>query len=82
MMKIVTNQKGLYAMRWGIWPFRMYFDLRHPGFWWSKSSRFYPDCFAEKDKVQYWFGILNPKVAVVILDINDKQMVKDGMDKR
>lgn len=29
-VKIVINEKGLYAIRKGIWPFYKYFDLRHP----------------------------------------------------
>lgn len=61
-MKIVTNEKGLYAIRWGIWPFYLYFDLKTPNFWWSKYNRFYMDCWGEKEKVKHWFGILNPKV--------------------
>jgi len=73
-MKIVTDQRGLYAIRWGIWPFYQYFDLVNPGFWWSRSDRFYVDCFSQKERAEAWYAILNPKVAVVILESNDKQV--------
>ena len=66
-MKIVTDGNDLYAIRWGIWPFYHYFDLETPGYWWTKSSRFYPCCFASKDKAEAWFGILNPKISAIIL---------------
>lgn len=70
-MKIVTNGHGLYAIRWGIWPFYSFFDLKTPGFWWSKGNTYYIHCWEKKEKVEHWFGLLNPKVAVTIL--NDKE---------
>lgn len=63
-MKLVTNGYGLYAIRKGFWPFYSYFDLRTPGFWWSKSHRYYADCFSSSEKAKTWFGILNPKVVI------------------
>ncbi len=72
-MKIVTNGSGLYAIRKGVWPFYRYFDLETPGYWWFKSSRYYIKCFSQKDKVEAWFGLLNPKVVKTILDKNDRQ---------
>lgn len=63
-MKIVTNGFGLYAIRKGIWPFYRYFDLKNPGFWWSKKQIFYLDCWSKEDKVKAYFGLLNPKIAI------------------
>lgn len=66
-MKIVTDKRGLYAIRWGIWPFDKYFDIQNPGYWWKKSSHFYLHCWSSKDKIEAWFAILNPKVAAIIV---------------
>jgi hypothetical protein len=73
-MKVMTNEKGLYCIRKGIWPFYKYFDIIIPCYWWRKNSEHYWRCWGQKDKVQAWFGILNPKVAVIIADSNDKQL--------
>ena len=73
-MKIVTNGFGLYAIRKGIWPFYRYLDLRNPGFWWGKNQMYYFDCWGKKDKVESYFGLFNPKIAVTVLESNDKQM--------
>lgn len=64
-MKIMTNGHGLYCIRKGIWPFYKYFDFENPGYWWKKTDPFYIDCWADRDKAQAWFGILNPKATAV-----------------
>lgn len=61
-MKIVTNGHELYAIRKGIWPFYKYFDMETPGFWWKKNQIYYTQCWKSKEKIEYWYGILNPKV--------------------
>lgn len=76
-VKIVTDGKGLYAIRKG-WIWHEFFDLKAPGFWWYMDSRFYLDCWAQKDVVERWYGLLNPKVAVVVLDSNDSQKGKNA----
>lgn len=60
-MKKVTNGNGLYAIRWGIWPLYRYLDLRHREFWWSKTSMYYMDCWGSREKVDEWYGLLNPE---------------------
>lgn len=80
-MKIMTNQRGLYSIRKGVWPFYRYFDLEQPGFWWKKTNRFYPDCWASKEKAEEWFGILKPTAAVTILKTNDKQFSQFHREK-
>ena len=66
-MKIVTNGHDLYAIRKGIWPFYRYFDLKTPNLWWGRTSKFYMDCWTyDEHKIEAWYGILNPKKAVVI----------------
>lgn len=61
-MKLVTNGKDLYAIRWGVWPFYQYFDLVTPGLWWRQSSPYYRHCWDDKEKAELWFGTLNPTV--------------------
>ena len=75
-MKIVTNNKGLYAIRKGIWPFYKFFDLKTPGFWRKRNQIYYIQCFDQKDKVEAWFGILNPKIATIIVQENNKKLGK------
>jgi hypothetical protein len=71
-MKIVTDQRGLYSIRKGFWPFYKYMDFRTKGFWRSKSSSNYIDCWSQRDEVSAWYCIYNPKIAVIICTSNDK----------
>lgn len=69
----MTDKNGSYAIRKGIFPFYKYFDLETPGYWWSKNSRHYTCCWTvQRRKVELWYGILNPSVAIIILSSNDK----------
>ncbi len=62
IMKIVTNGKGLYALRKGFWPFYKYLDLKFPPVFWKSNEKFYRDCWGEREKVEHWLGILKPQV--------------------
>lgn len=81
-MKIVTDQRGLYAIKNGyFWPFDKYFDLKTPGFWWKRTSINYPDCWThDRSRAEAWYSILNPKKAVVILTSNDKLAAREKQE--
>lgn len=62
-MKIITDGKDLYAIQKGIWSFYSYFDLKAPGFWWNKNSRFFLECWGTSERVEYLYGLLKPKIS-------------------
>lgn len=47
-MKLVSDGKSYAIKKWSIFGSR-YFDLMNPGFWWSRNSGFFSDCWAERE---------------------------------
>lgn len=67
-MRLVTDGEN-YSIRWGIWPFHMFFDLDTPGYWWTKWDRYYTSCWT-KDRAyaEKWMGALKPKKVKRVID--------------
>ena len=50
-MKLVTDGEK-WSIRKGWWFFRVFYDMKTEGFWWSRNSKFFRDCWDSKDAVE------------------------------
>lgn len=51
-MKLITDGK-YWAIQRG-WVRKKYFDLCHPGYWWSSDCPFFRECWSDKETAQLW----------------------------